>query len=134
MASLPGFKVNAQTIGLVMGIVGFATVCINVYNWFLAGRAENAPVVKELSVTVNKTATDQAAKDAEQDARLDRTDRDRARATEAQQKLTDATINLDKSVTRLTTVMEQNGLMQPTKKAEWHFPETTRPASYEVTR
>lgn len=133
MASLPELKLNAQTIGLAMGLIGLVTVGINSYNWLLSGRAENAPLVRQIVVDMSDTSTKQAIKDAEQDTRLDRTDRDRARNIEATQKLTEATQSLDKSITRLTTVMEQNGLFS--KKAEWEMPAPiSRPANYEVVR
>lgn len=106
MANQPGFSVNKETIGLVMGIVGLLTTAIGAYSYFLSGRAENSPIVRELII-----------KDALQDKRLDRTDEDRA----ATKELSVKTEKLTEAVVRLTTVIE-NGVV--TKKAEYIFPNT----------
>ncbi|MGV1754817.1 hypothetical protein [Agrobacterium sp. CG674] len=104
MADQPGFSVNKETIGLVMGIVGLLGAAIGGYNFFLSGRAENSPIVRELIV-----------KDALQDKRLDRTDEDRA----ATKELSNKTEKLTEAVVKLTTVIE-NGVI--TKKAEYIYP------------
>ncbi|WP_326894416.1 hypothetical protein U8P73_36665 (plasmid) [Rhizobium beringeri] len=72
------------------------------YNWLLSGRAENAPIVRQLVL-----------KDEVQDKRLDRTDEDRAITKE----LTQKTGELKEAVVKLTTVLENT----PTRKAEYYF-------------
>jgi hypothetical protein len=122
MASLPSISVNKETIGLLMGVFGVISTGIGVYNWLLAGRAENAPVVQEIVL-----------KNHEQDQRLDRTDEDRARFNENIKDLSSKTGDLKEAVVKLTTVIEENGKV--TKKAEYFSPMMTpshRPISVEV--
>lgn len=108
MASMPEIKLNKETIGFVMGLVALTTAAMGAYNWLLAGRAENAIVVRELVI-----------KNVEQDRRLDRTDEDRQNNTAALKEQTAETQKLKEAVVKLTTVIEQNS---PTRKAEYHFP------------
>lgn len=104
MASQPGFSVNKDTIGLVMGIAGVIGVAITAYNWLLAGRAENSPVVQEMVI-----------KNLQQDQRLDRTDEDRVNNTRAIKEQTSEIQKLNTAVTELTTVIKTTS---PTRKAE----------------
>lgn len=105
MASMPSITLNKETIGFVMGLIALVSAGIGAYNWLLAGRAENSPVVHELIL-----------KDQKQDQRLDRTDEDRIKNTEALKDQTVETQKLKEAVVRLTTVIEQNAV---TKKAEY---------------
>lgn len=107
MASMPEIKLNKETIGFAMGLIALVTSCIGAYSWLLSGRAENSPIVHELVL-----------KDQKQDQRLDRTDEDRIKNTEALKEQTVETQKLKEAVVRLTTVIEQNS---PTRKAEYDF-------------
>lgn len=122
MASMPSISLNKETLGLVIACFSVAGSIFAVYNWLLSGRAENSPIVHEL-ILKNQT----------QDQRLDRTDEDRLKNTEALREQTAETQKLKEAVIRLTTVIENS----PTKKAEYYFENMpTRPglANVEVSR
>lgn len=110
MASRPEIKLNKETLGFVTAIFAVAGALLTGYNWLQSGRAENAPVVRQIQ-----------QKDLEQDHRLDRTDQDRERAEQDRQhfnanikELSDKTGDLKEAVVRLTTVLEN----QPSRKAQ----------------
>lgn len=115
MASMPEIKLNKETIGFVTGLIGLVVLGINGYDWFRSGRAENSPIVRELITSINDNTANQKLKDQEQDTRLDRTDRDRDRNTQALKEQTSETQKLKEAVVKLTTVIEQNTV---TKKVE----------------
>ncbi|NKL08306.1 hypothetical protein GFL39_25900 [Rhizobium leguminosarum bv. viciae] len=108
MAAMPSIKLNKETLGLVIACFSVAGSIFAAYNWLLAGRAENAPIVRQLVL-----------KDQMQDKRLDRTDEDRAITKELSQK----TGELKEAVVKLTTVLENT----PTRKAEYYFENAPRP-------
>jgi hypothetical protein len=108
MAQLPTIKLNKETLGLVIACFSVCGTMFGVYNWMLSGRAENSPIVRELLL-----------KDQKQDQRLDRTDEDRVKNTEALKEQTAETQKLKEAVVKLTTVIESNGV---TKKAEYNNP------------
>lgn len=118
MAHLPSITLNKETIGLVMGLIALVTSGLGAYNWLLSGRAENSPVVRELVL-----------KDQKQDQRLDRTDEDRIKNTEALKEQTAETQKLKEAVVRLTTVIEKQA---PTRKAENEFGIPSNSLSFEV--
>lgn len=109
---MPEIKLNKETVGFVMALIALTTTCIGGYNWLLSGRAENAPVVRDLVV-----------QNAEQNKRLDRTDEDRINNTNALKEQTAETQKLKEAVVKLTTVIEQG---VPVKKAEYN----PRPTGY----
>jgi hypothetical protein len=112
MAAMPSIQLNKETLGLVIACFSVAGSIFAAYNWLLAGRAENAPIVRQLVL-----------KDQVQDKRLDRTDEDRAITKELSQK----TGELKEAVVKLTTVIEENGKLP--KKAEYTpIPAPTRQA------
>lgn len=120
MAAMPTIPLNKETLGLVIACFTVAGSIFGVYNWLLSGRAENSPVVRELVI-----------KNVEQDNRLDNFVQSLSSYADVTKEQTQEMKNLNASVTRLTTVMEQNGLM--TKKAEYTFPSPARQAAtYEV--
>ena len=108
MAKLPSITLNKETLGLVIACFSVAGSIFGVYNWLLAGRAENSPIVQELIL-----------KDQRQDQRLDRTDEDRVKNTEALKEQTSETQKLKEAVVKLTTVIEQKGV---TQKADYIGP------------
>ena len=108
MASMPAITLNKETLGLVVACFSICGTVFGIYNWMLAGRAENSPVVKELII-----------KDQKQDQRLDRTDEDRVNNTEALKEQTAETQKLKEAVVKLTTVLEGSTV---TKKAEYQYP------------
>ncbi|TDW20390.1 hypothetical protein EV128_12520 [Rhizobium azibense] len=117
MASMPSISINKETLALVTGCIAVCSTAFGIYNWLLSGRAENAPIVRELVQSISEAGKVQAVKDQEQDIRLDRTDQDRDRNTEALKEQTQETQKLKEAVVRLTTVIENS----PTKKAEYYF-------------
>lgn len=107
MSDTPSFKVTPVTLGVVATCIGL----------FLSGW-NGVSYFKNLEF-----------KNAEQDMRLDRTDRDRARNIESINKLTDKTGELKEAVVRLTTVIETGGL---TKKAERQDNSLALPADFTI--
>lgn len=130
MAALPTIKLNKETLGLVTACFTVAGSIFGVYNWLLSGRAENAPIVKEIVLQMRDQARADAVKDAEQDNRLDRTDEDRARFNQNVKELTDKTGELKEAVVKLTTVIEHS----PTRKAEYFFENSPASPTLEVRR
>lgn len=90
-----GFELNKESIGLIIGVCGLVATTWGFFTWVQSGRPENSLVVKEIVL-----------KQSEHDNRLDRTDRDRDRATAQFKELGDKTVNLTVAVERLTTVIE----------------------------
>lgn len=120
MAAMPFFAVNKETIAFAAGIIGLLTVGWQVTSYFKGLEPENNPLVQQIQI-----------KNIEQDDRLDRGDRYRERDIEATKESTAEMKNLNTAITRLTTVMEQNGLM--TKKAQVEPPILTGPSRYPIT-
>ncbi|QIG69095.1 hypothetical protein EVB78_062 [Rhizobium phage RHph_N1_15] len=104
MAALPSFTVNKETIALVAGLIGLATVGWNVASYIKGLEPKNNPVVQEI-----------VSKNQQQDMRLDRTDEDRQITKDLSQK----TSELTSAVVKLTTVIEQGSQLQ--KKAYWEM-------------
>jgi hypothetical protein len=108
MATLPSISLNKETIGLCTGAIGLVVTLIGGYNWLLAGRAENAPVVQAVIM-----------KNVEQDNRLGHLDQDGATFKENVKELTSKTGDLKDAVVKLTAVIEAG---QNARKAEYIGP------------
>lgn len=115
MATMPEIKLNKETVGFASMVIALVVTGITGYNWLLSGRAENSPILRDLLTAIQQTTSEQKLKDQEQDKRLDRTDRDRDRNTQALKEQTTETQKLKEAVVKLTTVIEQSSI---TKKAE----------------
>lgn len=94
--SRPNIVLNKEKLGFALALFAVFGTGITVYNWLLDGRPENSPIVKELIMN-----------DAEQDQRLDQSDIEIARNTEALKDQTAETQGLKEAVVKLTTVIEE---------------------------
>ena len=99
MADEPGFSVNRQTVGLAVGVISVLGATIGGYNWLLSGRAENSPIVREMTI-----------KSAAQSERLGKAEEYIQNNTAVLKEQTAEIQNLKEAVVRLTTTIETDVL------------------------